>query len=142
MSLSDFPPYVPDGIGQFVEFLRELVGDDLRSVIWHDPGDFEVVYAREDVLTAYSDGEIEDVVDELLMTSFSKSVKERVYTHGELECLVEYYEDGVEMHVILEGGEGIAVGFDRQAVATHETFVGKCLAAADREVATVRSADE
>lgn len=141
MSFSDYPPYVPDGIGQFVEFLREQVGDELRSVIWHDPGDFEVVYAREDVLATYSAEEIEDVVDELLMTSFSKSVKERVYSHGGLECLIEYYEDGIELHVILEGGEGIAVGFDRQAVATRDSFVGECMAMADREVGAVRSDD-
>lgn len=133
MSTLDLPPYVPDGLGNVVEFLQASVGDGLRSVIWHDPGDFVLVYAREDVEAAHTEEEIEDVVDELLLTSFSKSVKERVYDHGELECLVEYYEHGVEVHVVLEGGEGIAVGLDPEAVAG-ETFVGACLEAVEREV--------
>lgn len=124
---ADTPSDVPDGTERLIDFLEDVVDDELRSVTWYDGGDFEILYARDDVLAEYTEEEVEDVIDELTMTSLSKPVKEDIYAHGELECLVECYEGGIEMQFVLGDGEGIAISLEPQAFATHRTFIGKCL---------------
>lgn len=118
---------VPDGAERLAEFLREELGEDLRSVIWYADGEFEVVHAREDVRAAYEADEIDELVRDLVLESLHKPTKEGLYTHGELQCVVECYDDGIEMHFVRDDGAGIAVGIEPAAFVSHRTFVGKCL---------------
>jgi hypothetical protein len=118
---------VPDGAERLARFLQEELGDDLRSVIWYADGESEVVHAREDVRARYRAEDVDDVVRDLALESLHKPTKEGLYTHGELRCVVECYDDGVEMHFVHDDGEGIAVGVEPAAFVSQRTFVGKCL---------------
>lgn len=122
---------IPDGAKELTAHLQDSLGNRLRSVIWYDKGDHDVLYARSDVAAAYTEAEIEDVVDELSMESFARPIKEDLYPHGDLRCTVECYEDGVEMHFCIADGEGVAVGIEPVAFVEEGTFIGNCLEAAE-----------
>lgn len=108
-------------------FLRERVGDHLRSVVHYTAGDHEVVYARDDVLAQYSREEVAAVVDELGIESAERPIKEGLYVHGDLDCTIRCFQRGIEMHFIVEDGEGVAVSLDPEAFVAQGTFVGRCL---------------
>ncbi|WP_135306230.1 DUF7522 family protein [Haloarcula amylovorans] len=122
---------IPDGARQLTAHLRNSIGDRLRSVIWYDRGDHDVLYARQDVAAAYTEEEVKAVVDELSMESCTRPIKEELYTHGGLRCTVECYEDGIEMHFCIADGEGVAVGIEPVAFVEEGTFIGNCLEAAE-----------
>jgi len=117
-----------DRTDTLVEYLRDAVGDDLRSVVRYDydDGDYDVVYAREGVLDEYADDEIEKIVRTYETDTLSKAGNEQWYTHGEQRCVLRCFEDGVELN-LLGDGEGIAVGFDGGVLAGPQSFVGNCL---------------
>lgn len=118
---------IPEGAKQLVQFVQENIGDQFRSAVWYDRGDFEILHIQDDVRSQYSETEVKDVVDELTMESLAKPIKEDVYAHGDLRCTVECYEGGIELHFILDKGEGVAIGLDPAAFIRHDTFIGSCI---------------
>lgn len=111
-----------------VEFLRERVGDDLRSVIHYDfdDADYEVVYGRSDVMAEYSPETIDSIVQSYEIDSLGKAVEEDRYAHGDLNCIVRCFEDGIEIN-LLGDAEGVAVGLEGGTFLAHNTFVGTCM---------------
>lgn len=118
---------IPKEATQLTAFVQEHADNHLRSVVWYDRGDFEILYGRDDVLSQYTASEIEDVVDELALESREKAIKEKLYPHGNLDCTVQCYETGIEMHFVLDNGEGVVVALDPKAFVTNDTFLGNCL---------------
>lgn len=112
---------------RLTEFLKSEVGDELRSVIYYDEDTFDLVYARDDVREQYTESELEDVRQDLGITSFGKPALEGLYVHGDLQSTVHCFEDAIEMQFLLSDTEGIAVGLDPAAFVTHRTFIGRCL---------------
>ena len=118
---------IPEEVRALATFVEERVESHLRSVIWYDQGDFEILYGRADVLSRYSTVEIDEVIDELALESREKPLKEQLYTHGSLNCTIQCYEDGIEMHFVVSEGEGVAIGLDADAFVTNATFLGTCI---------------
>ena len=118
---------IPEEAKALATFVEERVESHLRSVVWYDQGDFEILYGRADVLSRYSTAEIEEVIAELALESREKPLKEQLYTHGSLNCTIQCYEDGIEMHFVIGEGEGVAIGLDEDAFVAHETFLGTCI---------------
>lgn len=117
----------PGNPEQLTEFLKQEVGNELRSVIHYDKETFEVVYARNDVKDEYTEDDLEDVRQELGVATFGKPAMEELYVHGDLQCTVHCFENAVEMQFLVSETEGIAVGLDPAAFVTHRTFIGRCL---------------
>lgn len=117
------PPHATD----LVEFLQDTVEDALRSVIHYHEDGHEVVYVREDIAPQYSDEEITDIVQDLGIEAFGKSMQEKFYVHGDLHCTVRCFEDAIEMNFLANQREGIAVALDAEAFAANRTFIGKCM---------------
>jgi len=118
------------------EFLRDELGDSLRSVIHYSIAvdergeptlDHDLVYVREDVDAAYSDEERQDVVRDLGLESFGKEFQERLYDHGELNSIVRCFEGAIEMHFIVSEGEGVAVAMEPETFVAERTFIGRCM---------------
>ena len=122
---------IPDEANRLAQFVENHLGEQLRSIVWYDQGDFEILYGREDVMDEYTSEEVDDVVDELALEARETAIKESLYTHGSLACTVRCFEGGIEMHFIVGEGEGVAVGLDPAAFVTHDTFLGRCLEEAD-----------
>ena len=112
---------------ELVEYLEDRFGPTLRSVLYYDYGDYEVLYAREEILKQYDAGQIEDIVGYLSHESAGKEASERRYPHGEIVCELEIYERAVEMNFIFGKGEGVAVGIDPYAFVGDRSFIDECL---------------
>ncbi|MBX0293520.1 DUF7522 family protein [Haloarcula nitratireducens] len=117
-------PAEPERVASYLE--RE-VGDELRSVIYYAEDTFEVVYARADVRSQYTDRDLEKVRQELGITSFGKPAMEDLYVHGDLKCTVHCFENAIEMQFVASDAEGIAVALDPAAFVAQRTFVARCM---------------
>lgn len=110
-----------------VDFLQERAGEYLRSVIHYDRDSHELLHLRRDVAQAYSDGEIDRVLEELRHESMDAARQEAMYVHGELGCVVRVFEAAVEMHFPHAGCSGTAIALDPEAATRLHSFVGECL---------------
>lgn len=113
-------------------FLREQVGDGLRSVIYYDPEGYEVVFVREDV-TGYDDRTVEDIVTDLRADSYEQDIREDLHGHGSVNCTVWVFEEAIEMHFVAGERRGLAVALDAETFLAQRTFVGECLRVAGLE---------
>lgn len=118
---------VTRNVEHFTEHLRDRLGDDLRSVGWYTGDEYELVYAREDVIDQYTDEEVADVFRDLGVESLEKEMLEEMYEHGRLNCTVRCFDEAIEMHFVATQGEGLAVALEPAAFVAHETFIGECM---------------
>ncbi|WP_115865694.1 DUF7522 family protein [Halorussus litoreus] len=109
------------------EFLREYVGDHLRSVIRYDEDDSEVLFVRDDVADEYTDDDVVQVVRDVRLEAVEKPHQESLYAHGQLNATVRCFDDAVEMHFAHDETSGIAVALDGEVFAIHNTFLGQCM---------------
>ena len=109
------------------EFLKDCVGDHLRSVIYYDEAGGEVVYVRDDVADQYTDADIEQVVRDVRLEAVEKPHQESLYAHGSMNATVRCFEEAVEMHFPHDEKCGTAVALDGEVFAIHNTFIGRCL---------------
>ncbi|UPV74614.1 hypothetical protein M0R89_00755 [Halorussus limi] len=114
---------------RLADFLHEQVGDGLRSVIYHDRDEYEVVFVRED-LEDYDGEEIDDIVADLWADSYEQAIREDLRGHGPLNCTVWVFEDAIEMHFVADDRRGIAVALDTETFLAQSSFIGQCLGVA------------
>ena len=114
---------------RLADFLREQVGDGLRSVIYHEPDDYEVVYVRDDV-DHDSEGNIDDIVADLWADSYEQGIREDLRGYGQLNCTVWVFEEAIEMHFVADERRGIAVALDTETFLAQSSFIGRCLGVA------------
>lgn len=115
-------------VSSLVQFLQEEINDHLRSVIHYDDDGFEVIYVRHDVAAEYTDDDINEVIQDLGMEAFGKPVQENLYDHGELQCTMRWFDDGIELNFLASDTEGVAIGLSGKTFLEHQTFLGKCMA--------------
>ena len=112
---------------ELVEFLRDAVGDHLRSVLYYDDDGGDLLYMRDDVADDYSHREREDVLRDMRLEAIERVHQEDLYVHGSLNCTVRCFDDAVEMHFAHGDTSGTAVALDSEVFAVHNTFIGQCL---------------
>ncbi|MFC4551616.1 MULTISPECIES: DUF7522 family protein [Halorussus] len=115
------------------DFLRNRVGDHLRSVLYYDESGGELLYIRDDVADRYSKTEVADVERDVRLEAVDKPHQEDLYDHGALNATVRCFDDAVEMHFPHDETSGTAVALDGEVFAIHNTFVGKCMELMDDE---------
>lgn len=109
------------------EFLKECVGDHLRSVIFYDDHGGEVLYVRDDVADKYTDEDIHEVVQDVRLEAVEKPHQESLYAHGSLNCTLRSFGDAIELHFPHDKTSGTAVALDGEVFPMHNTFVDQCL---------------
>lgn len=108
-------------------FLLDEVGDDLRVVVaYAGMTDAEVVYERGELLSQYSDEQLEQTIDNLVAESTSRSTNEGSFRLGGHRCTVRFFEHGVVLYLITGDGEGIAVSVDPAGLPDY-AFLDDCL---------------
>lgn len=95
--------------------LREEAGSNLRSVVYFDGLEHEIVYVRDDVDDRYSEDDIASVVESLLAESVRREQLEDLYVHGDLNCTVQAFDDALELHFPHDDLSGTAIAFDPEA---------------------------
>ena len=115
-------------VADLVEYLHETVGDGLRSVIRYDfeTDGYDVVFARDGVLEGYAEETIENIVRTYETDALSKTGQEQWYNHGDQQCIMRCFENGVEINVV-EDGQGVAIGLDRGVFVGQQSFIGNCM---------------
>lgn len=106
-------------------FLKERTGEYLRSIVKYENTEFDILYLRGDVADQYTEEEIEAAVSESIMDSIGAPVYEDVFSdeHGDLTCLVQCYENVVEMNFVLESGVGAVVAVDEEVLSNTSGLV-------------------
>lgn len=100
------------------EFFRDRTDGELRSIIKYDQRSYDIVYLRDDVAKQYSAEEIEDAIKDSRMDSLSAPMYTEAFAedHGELSCLVQCFENVVEMNFVVGDGVGAAIALDAEAL--------------------------
>lgn len=119
---------------RLVDFFQNETTTDLRSVIYYDTGDYDLIHAHENLDERYAEENIDDIINELGIQSLERSIKENAYHHGDLQCSVKWFEDGIELYIFTGETEGIAVGFGPMAFIESQSFLWRCLEKAGLEI--------
>jgi hypothetical protein len=117
---------------RLAKFLREQVGDGLRSVIYYEPDEYELVFVRDDD-SDYDDEDIDGIVADLWADSYEQGIREDLRRQGPLYCTVWVFEEAIEMHFVADERQGVAVALDTETFLAQSTFVGRCLEIAGLE---------
>lgn len=112
------------------DFFDERTDENLRSIVKYEEESYDIVFLREDVAEQYTPGEIESAIDDSRMESLTAPIYEETYSedHGQLTCLVQCFENVIEMNFVLDDGVGAAVALDAEAMADAHGLVAEARA--------------
>lgn len=116
-----------DSAKELVTFVQHRAGNLVRSVAYFDEDTRAVLYARDDVADQYSDDETDVVFNDLSFDALGKAYTEQLYPHGELNCIVRCFEDGIELHFPHGATSGTAIALEPHAVTDLEGLINDCL---------------
>lgn len=117
------------------ERLETRANGSLRSIVAYERGKFDVVYLRDDVAAQYSEDEFADAIDGSRLDSLYAPNYEESFgdDHGDLVCLVQVFENVVEVNVALDDGVGVAVALDGDATDDLQALVSDVRSAVPTE---------
>lgn len=106
-------------------FFDDRVPGRLRSIVKYEEREYDIVYLREDVAQQYTEGEIQGAMDEAVVDSIAAPLYGHVFAddHGDLTCLVQCYENVVELNFVLSEGVGAAVALDEGALRNESGLI-------------------
>jgi hypothetical protein len=118
---------VPKTIPPVQDFFEEHAGEHLRSIVRYDRDGYEIVFLRDDVAAQYDDQELDNAIDQNRLDSLTSPVYEDVFAkdHGEMRCLVQCFENTLDMNLILDDGIGAIVTLDAAAIADCHGLITK-----------------
>lgn len=99
------------------ERLDDRTNGGLRSIVAYEREESDVVYLRDDVAAQYTEDEFADAIDGSRLDSLYAPMYEKAFSdgHGDLVCMVQAFENVVEVNVALDDGVGVAVALDGDA---------------------------
>lgn len=111
---------------ELVPSLKDEVDDALRSVAVYDEDGYEVEFIRDDVEGTYTDEDIEEVYDDLVIQGLSREFLEQLFHAGDLECSMYGFEEATMFH--FTGGEysGLFVSIDRIRGMDLDAIISTC----------------
>ncbi|WP_158057322.1 hypothetical protein [Halorussus halophilus] len=109
--------------GDLIEWLLDEVGDSLCAMAVYQRNKLEFEYIRDDVRDRYSHGDFEAMAEEFgLDGALGDEHKERLYCAGELNFVVQGFDDGTFVRVPLTEYGGLFVALDRDAEVSLPEF--------------------
>lgn len=120
-------PLPDDQLGELVDAIRELAGEQLVGVGYHHKGDWRPVYRRDDFMQRFSPDQQERMAKDTIMEGLAKRVRESAWGFGELKFTISEYEEAVVIHVPFRETEGVAVGVDPLSPATLHEIAERCV---------------
>ncbi len=108
-------------------FFEQRTDGNLRSIVKYEEDTYEIVHLRDDVAEQYTTDELESAIDDSRMESLTAPIYENTFSedHGQLTCLVQCFENVIEMNFVLEDGVGAAVALDAEAMADAHGLVAE-----------------
>lgn len=119
---------MPQAISRnLVDFLRDRAGAYLRAVVRYDRDSRELLYCRRDVRRAFSDDDLDRVVEAVRHESADSLRPDGEDARGDLRCTVRVFDDTVELHFPHAPDSGTVVALEPAAATRLHTFVDDCL---------------
>ena len=111
---------------EIVGTLRTHVGDKLRVVAEYGPDEYHILYQRDDVEDGYTDEELEQAFQDLILEGMARGHLEGVFRLGAFKCGVITFEEGIVFHFATGEYSGVAVSVDDDAEFEFNSFVADC----------------
>lgn len=108
-----------------VNYLSDRGGTMVRSAVYYDEEQVEMLYMREDVQERYTEREIERIAD-MLRQEERRSKLERLFDLGDFQCSLFGFRNGIVMHFPEGGSRGTLVSLDAQAATQFNEFAEEC----------------
>lgn len=108
----------------FVEWLRERFGDELRVVSAYNDRTHEILHLRPEIREEYTQQEFTATGDEFLLSSQREDpYQERLFHLGSFKYDVKGFEDGQIVRIPLDEKKGVLVSFDSTTELSLPGFV-------------------
>lgn len=114
---------------ELLRVVEERVGDALRSVAAYREKEYELQYLRDDIAESYSEAEINEVFQELVLAGLGRAYLEKIFHAGRVECTAFCFEEATMFHFVTDGYSGRFVSVDRDVEVDLDAFVASCKAA-------------
>lgn len=118
-----------EGLEAFTRDIYEKSASTLRVVAYHEAGDSEVLFLRDDVL----DRSVRDseTLEDLLETWQQEAIDHTEdltldHTHGDLNAVVTTFEDAQIIHFPFAEDKGVSISLDAVAGKRLNEFVMSC----------------
>lgn len=116
---------VAAAVDRIMDFLRERVGEALRTVVILQPDDWTGVYLRDDLREAYDEDTYEAVLDRFRAFS-TDPTPDPIGEIGERRALVHYHEEAFVVQLPFEDEASILVSVDADVGRELLTFIEQC----------------
>lgn len=104
-----------DEVGAVVDHIRDADEGALRLVVRYGGDDHEAVYVRGDIADQFSETELEERIETLVMKGLGDPAQEgALYDFGGLDATVRWYDAVVVAHFPVREWSGLAFTFDRR----------------------------
>ncbi|QLH79756.1 hypothetical protein HZS55_21750 [Halosimplex rubrum] len=101
---------------EIVDGIRESDEGALRAAARYGGDDHEVVYLREDIAAQFTDAELEERVETLVMKGLGDPAQEgALFDFGTLDATVRWYDSVVVAHFPVREWSGLVFTFDRES---------------------------
>lgn len=109
------------------DYFEQRTDGKLRSIVKYEESSYEIIHIRDDVAEQYTPDELESAIDESRMESLAAPIYENTFSegHGQLTCLVQCFENVIEMNFVLNDGIGAAVALDAEAMGDAHGLVAE-----------------
>lgn len=121
-----------DLLSELEAIIRTHVDDSLRSLSYYEGRDYEIQFLRDDMGRRYSEEEIEEVFDELVLSGLSRDYFEKLFHAGRIECQIFGFEEAAMFHFIVNDIEGVFLSFDRDVEINLDSFIDDCKGVIER----------
>ena len=102
-------------VEEIVETIRGADEGKLRLAIRYGGDDHEVVYVRDDIAAAFSEVELEERVETLVMKGLGDPAEEgALFDFGRLDATVRWYDAVVVAHFPVREWSGLVFTFERE----------------------------
>lgn len=106
--------------------VREQTDGSLRSITEYHKRDYTIHYFRDDIDANYSDNDVTDIIDELVMGSLGATHFESLFNAGDFECSIFGFEQAVMFHFLRNDVQGVFITVDRDVHLNLDEFIRAC----------------
>jgi len=122
--MSEIKDQVPSSL---VDYLKEELGQPLRSVTIYDSKGFQDLFVRDDVFNEYSVEEEYELYHEWVMNSSSASLHEESFNAGEYRAQVQVFEAAVTILIPISETGGLFIAYDYSTNVSAVSLIENCL---------------
>jgi hypothetical protein len=109
-------PSMPAGARELVETIRDDDSDTLQLAVRYSGEDYDIVYLREDIKEQFSQPELEEQVETLMLKGHGDPPQEgALFNFGSLNATLRFYDEMLVVHFPTGEWTGLVFVLDQEA---------------------------